>query len=48
MFFAGVINWMHSPEGLVDQFGGKFCRGLQTSSHAANIFAFDVNIRFDE
>ena len=23
MFFAGVINWMHIPEGLVDQFGGK-------------------------
>ena len=33
---------MHIPEGLVDQFGGKFCRGLQPSSHVANIFAFGV------
>ena len=42
MFFAGVINWMHIPEGLVDQFGGKFCRGLQPLSHTANIFAIVV------
>ena len=33
---------MHIPEGLVDQFWGKFCRGLQPSSHAANIFAIVV------